>query len=60
MNEYLVGRLGELRIEELRREAELVRLAASARSERGEARQRLKATGWFAWRARWRASAAVS
>ncbi len=59
MNEYVIHRLAEIHIQELRREAELDHLAAKARLDRRQARARLKQVSWLPWRKRLRAWATI-
>lgn len=60
MNEYLISRLSDLRIQDLRREAEVERIAAQARIARRQSESRLKPPSRLAWYARWRARIALS
>ena len=60
MNEYVITRLSDIRIQELRREADLERLAAQARDHRSQSQRRLKRSSGIAWFGRWRAKAATT
>ncbi len=59
MHEYVMHRLGEQRLRELRADADQHRLVTRAHSRAGETERRYKRS-WFAWRGRWRTRAATT